>query len=132
MDADFPKENFGLNAINVEVIGGLIYVCLNSPAPDDIETVSDLLSPYLAPYQVAKTKIACQKDIIEACNWKLVIENNRGVPALRYQSPGTAGTTIQLRVLARGSIRIMLRLPNSASRIHWWKKNENGKDWSSL
>ena len=77
MEADFPKENFGLNAINVTVIGGLIYVCLNSPAPVDIETVSNLLTPYLAPYQVAKTKIACQKDIIEACNWKLVIENNR-------------------------------------------------------
>lgn len=77
MDADFPKEHFGLNPINVKVIGGLIYVCLNSPAPGDIETVSNLLTPYLAPYEVAKTKIACQKDIIEACNWKLVIENNR-------------------------------------------------------
>ena len=77
MDADFPKEHFGLNPINVKVIGGLIYVCLNSPAPDDIENVSNLLTPYLAPYEVAKTKIACQKDIIEACNWKLVIENNR-------------------------------------------------------
>ena len=77
MDADFPKEHFGLNPIHVQVIGGLIYVCLNSPAPGDIETVSYLLTPYLAPYEVAKTKIACQKDIIEACNWKLVIENNR-------------------------------------------------------
>ena len=77
MDAGFPKENFGLNAINVAVIGGLIYVCLNSPAPEDIDTVKSLLTPYLAPYEVPKTKIACQKDIIEACNWKLVIENNR-------------------------------------------------------
>ena len=77
MDADFSKEHFGLNPINVKVIGGLIYVCLNSPAPGDIENVSNLLTPYLAPYEVAKTKIACQKDIIEACNWKLVIENNR-------------------------------------------------------
>lgn len=77
MDADFPKEEYGLNRINVEVIGGLIYVCLNSPAPPDIEDVRNRLSPYLAPYQLANTKIACQKDIIEACNWKLVIENNR-------------------------------------------------------
>jgi len=64
MDADFPKEHFGLNPINVKVIGGLIYVCLNSPAPGDIETVSNLLTPYLAPYEIPKTKIACQKDII--------------------------------------------------------------------
>lgn len=77
MDADFQKEDFGLNTINVRVIGGLIYVCLDSPAPPDIEQVSAMLTPYLAPYDVPHTKIACQKDIIEACNWKLVIENNR-------------------------------------------------------
>jgi Rieske 2Fe-2S family protein len=59
------------------VIGGLIYVCLTAPAPDDIEEVRTRLAPYLAPYELSKTKIACQKDIIEACNWKLVIENNR-------------------------------------------------------
>ena len=77
MPPGFSKENFGLNPINVAVIGGLIYVCLSSPAPPEIEEVRNRLSPYLAPYQLPKTKIACQKDIIEACNWKLVIENNR-------------------------------------------------------
>ena len=39
MDPDFPKEDFGLNPIEVAVIGGLIYVCLTSPAPADIEEV---------------------------------------------------------------------------------------------
>jgi len=77
MNPDFQKENFGLNPIQVAVIGGLIYVCLSSPAPEDIKTVKNKLSPYLAPYDLPKTKIACQKDIIEACNWKLVMENNR-------------------------------------------------------
>ena len=77
MNPDFPKEDFGLNPIEVAVIGGLIYVCLTTPAPNDIEVVRAMLTPYLAPYAVPKTKIAYQKDIIEACNWKLVIENNR-------------------------------------------------------
>ena len=77
MSPDFPKEDFGLNPIEVAVIGGLIYVCLTTPAPADIEAVRIMLTPYLAPYELPKTKIACQKDIIEACNWKLVIENNR-------------------------------------------------------
>jgi len=77
MSSDFPKEDFGLNPIEVAVIGGLIYVCLTTPAPADIEEVRTLLTSYLAPYELPKTKIACQKDIIEACNWKLVIENNR-------------------------------------------------------
>lgn len=77
MDTDFSKEDFGLNPIEVAVVSGLIYVCLTSPPPSDIEEVRTLLTPYLAPYGVPKTKLACQKDIIEACNWKLVIENNR-------------------------------------------------------
>ncbi len=77
MPTDFSKENFGLNPIEVAVIGGLIYVCLTTPAPPDIEEVRTRLTPYLAPYELPKTKVACQKDIIEACNWKLVIENNR-------------------------------------------------------
>lgn len=77
MDPGFNKEDYGLNPINVAVIGGLIYVCLNSPAPADIEEVRNRLTPYLAPYDLPSTKIACQKDIIEATNWKLVIENNR-------------------------------------------------------
>ncbi len=77
MDAGFNKEEYGLNPINVAVIGGLIYVCLNSPAPPDIEEVRSRLTPYLAPYDLPSAKIACQKDIIENCNWKLVIENNR-------------------------------------------------------
>jgi Rieske 2Fe-2S family protein len=77
MEPGFPNEDFGLNPVEVTVIGGLIYVCLNSPAPPDIEEVRSMLTPYLAPYELHKTKIACQKDIIENCNWKLVIENNR-------------------------------------------------------
>lgn len=77
MNDDFPKEDFGLNPISVSVIGGLIYVCLSDNPPDDIAIVKEKLSPYLTPYDVPNTKIACQKDIIEACNWKLVIENNR-------------------------------------------------------
>jgi Rieske 2Fe-2S family protein len=77
MTPSFPKENFGLNPIEVAVIGGLIYVCLTTPAPVDIEEVRTRLGPYLAPYELPKTKIAYQKDIIESCNWKLIIENNR-------------------------------------------------------
>ena len=77
MEPGFPMEEFGLNPIEVAVIGGLIYVCLTSPAPSDIEEVRAQLTPYLTPYELPKTKIACQKDNIESCNWKLVIENNR-------------------------------------------------------
>ncbi len=77
MAPDFSKDGYGLTPVEVAVIGGLIYVCLSSPAPDDIHEVRNLLGPYLAPYQVSTLKIACQKDIIEATNWKLVIENNR-------------------------------------------------------
>ena len=39
MAPEFPTEDFGLNPIEVAVIGGLIYVCLTSPAPENIEEV---------------------------------------------------------------------------------------------
>ncbi len=77
MDSTFPLNEYGLNEINVEVIGGLIYVCLNPSAPANISRVKEILSPYLAPYSLKDTKIAFQQDLIESCNWKLVIENNR-------------------------------------------------------
>src|ERR1700712_497372 len=69
MAPDFCREDFGLNSIEVAVVGGLIYVCLTSPAPADIEEVRNRLTPYLAPYELPKTKIACQTDIIEKTNW---------------------------------------------------------------
>src|SRR3546814_17781982 len=35
------------------------------------------MEPYILPHQIHNTKVAAQVDIIEECNWKLTMENNR-------------------------------------------------------
>ena len=35
------------------------------------------IGPYLLPYQLHRTKVAAQVDLVEEANWKLVMENNR-------------------------------------------------------
>ncbi|EXJ11445.1 aromatic ring-hydroxylating oxygenase subunit alpha [Nitrincola nitratireducens] len=74
-------ESFDLNAhslkpVNVKVAGGYIFVCL-AETPPDIEEFTQSLEHYLEPYDTENLKVAVQSDIVEDCNWKLVIENNR-------------------------------------------------------
>lgn len=77
MDNELNCKNFSLSKIHLESIGGLIFVCLSNDPPQNISKVKSLLEPYLSPYDLKQTKIVAQTDIIEQCNWKLVIENNR-------------------------------------------------------
>ncbi len=35
------------------------------------------MTPYIAPHQLSQCKVAAQVDIVEDCNWKLTMENNR-------------------------------------------------------
>jgi glycine betaine catabolism A len=39
--------------------------------------VAARIEPYLAPYELGRTKVAHQVDIVEGGNWKLTMENNR-------------------------------------------------------
>jgi Rieske 2Fe-2S family protein len=73
----FDKEKFGLKSVQVRTVGGLVFICLAAEAPPDFDEVIDVLEPYLAPYELANTKVAHQVDTPEEGNWKLVMENNR-------------------------------------------------------
>jgi Rieske 2Fe-2S family protein len=63
--------------VRTRVIGGLIFVCLSDDAPADIAVFDETMTPRLEPYDLSRTKIAFETDIIENGNWKLAIENNR-------------------------------------------------------
>ncbi len=73
----FDPSCFGLKPVHVRVIGGLVYLCLAPEPPGDIDDVAARVAPYLAPHQLQRTKVAAQEDLVEAGNWKLVMENNR-------------------------------------------------------
>jgi glycine betaine catabolism A len=76
MPGDFDGAEFGLRPVHVEIVCGLVYVCL-ADEPPDIEAVRATVTPYLAPHQPERTKVAAVSTMIENANWKLVIENNR-------------------------------------------------------
>jgi glycine betaine catabolism A len=73
----FDRARFGLKPVHVRSVEGLVFICLAAEPPADFDDVAARIAPYLAPYQLRQTKVAHQVDIIEAGNWKLVMENNR-------------------------------------------------------
>lgn len=66
-----------LRAINVRVVAGLVFLSLAAVPPTDVDDFAATLTPYLAPHGLARAKVAAQVDLVEAGNWKLVMENNR-------------------------------------------------------
>jgi Rieske 2Fe-2S family protein len=75
--ATFDRSRFGLKPVHVRNVGGFVFICLADEPPADFADVAARLEPYLAPYEMGRTKVAHQVDIVEQGNWKLVMENNR-------------------------------------------------------
>ena len=75
--ATFDRSRFGLKPVHVRNVAGLVFICLADEPPADFDEVAARIEPYLAPYELGRTKVAHQIDIIEQGNWKLVMENNR-------------------------------------------------------
>ncbi|MEZ2353984.1 SRPBCC family protein [Caballeronia sp. RCC_10] len=76
MPAGFEREAYGLRPVHVAVVCGMVYICL-ADTPPDIARFRDAVTPYIAPHQPWRTKVAAVSTMIEDANWKLVIENNR-------------------------------------------------------
>ena len=75
--ATFDRSRFGLKPVHVRTVAGLVFICLADEPPADFDDVAARIEPYLAPYDLDRTKVAYQIDIVEEGNWKLVMENNR-------------------------------------------------------
>lgn len=76
MPPDFDRSGYGLKPVAAEVICGMIYVSL-ADEPTDLSRFRRAVTPYIAPHQPGRTKVAHAETIVEEANWKLVIENNR-------------------------------------------------------
>jgi Rieske 2Fe-2S family protein len=76
MPADFDGSGYGLKPVRVEVICGMVFVSVAADPPS-LERFRTAVTPYIAPHQPEKTKVAFVSTLVEAANWKLVIENNR-------------------------------------------------------
>jgi Rieske 2Fe-2S family protein len=80
--AEIMKECVGagthdLKPVALKNMAGLLYVCLSDTPPDDFDSMSAELTPYLAPHRIDRCKVAAQTEIVEQGNWKLTMENNR-------------------------------------------------------
>jgi glycine betaine monooxygenase A len=77
MGEGFERCNFSLKPVHIESLSGLLFICLAKNPPQDFAALRTAMEPYIAPHQIANTKVAFQKDIVEHGNWKLTMENNR-------------------------------------------------------
>ena len=94
MGPSFDPTQHNLLPIHVEVVCGLIYICL-ADSPPDFSRFKDAITPYLAPHEVERTKVAYQSRIVENANWKLVIENNRECYHCAGSHPELLGSIIE-------------------------------------
>jgi glycine betaine catabolism A len=76
MKDGFDPKQHGLMSAHVASAGGMIFVCVAEQAPD-FAPVRAMVEPYLAPFDLSTAKVAFESTIVEAGNWKLVMENNR-------------------------------------------------------
>lgn len=77
MGEDFDRSAHSLRPVHLQNLAGLLFICLADTPPADFADMRAAMEPYLLPHHLHDTKVAAQVDIIEECNWKLTIENNR-------------------------------------------------------
>jgi Rieske 2Fe-2S family protein len=76
MPDDFCKDDYHLRSVHVQVLEGLIFICLAESAPG-FSAIRKSLSPFVIPFRIDDAKIACIKQYSLRANWKLVAENFR-------------------------------------------------------
>ena len=87
MGDKFDVSQHKLKPVHLRNIAGLLFICLADNPPSDIDDMARAMEPYIAPHRVADCKIAKQIDIVEDCNWKLTMENNRECYHCRASHP---------------------------------------------
>ena len=74
MPADFDKAKFGLKAVSIEVIEGLVFISL-AKAPLSLEIARKAIVEAYAPYGWGSAKVAHREAYTVSANWKLAVEN---------------------------------------------------------
>jgi len=74
MEPGFDRAAHGLRRLRVRVLEGLVFVNFDVAAPDFGE-FERAMAPALAPYGLAKTRVAHRQNYPIASNWKLAVEN---------------------------------------------------------
>ncbi len=91
MPADFDNADHGLREVKIEIVAGVIYICLADDAPP-FETFRREMEALLAPHDLANAKVAHVESLTEYANWKLVLENGRECYHCQASHPELART----------------------------------------
>ncbi|MDE2150708.1 MAG: aromatic ring-hydroxylating dioxygenase subunit alpha [Betaproteobacteria bacterium] len=75
MPDGFCKEDNGLVPLHVRVHEGLIFLNMNPTLPPDFDAFLQAAAPVLAQQRLGDAKVAARRNIPNAANWKLVVEN---------------------------------------------------------
>ena len=75
MPASFNKGEYGLVPCRLEVVEGLIFLCLDEDAPADLNRSHGAFLPYLKLHGTAGARIAHHEQWTVKANWKLLYEN---------------------------------------------------------
>ena len=74
MPDDFDKSEYGLKAVSVDTVHGLMFVCFTDKPPSLEGAKKDLAEP-MAAFDFENLKVAAHKSYDIPANWKLSIEN---------------------------------------------------------
>ena len=74
MPDDFARSENGLHKVNVELLSGLIFVCLSESPPSLVSLRQDLKQTFEL-FGIKSMKLAEQKSYRIPANWKLAVEN---------------------------------------------------------
>ena len=74
MPDDFRREDFGLHAVSLDIVHGLMFIAFSDDPPSLEAAKRDLTEP-MAMFDFENLKVAATKVYPIAANWKLSIEN---------------------------------------------------------
>jgi Rieske 2Fe-2S family protein len=83
MGDDFNGDDYSLRSAHLEVVDGLVYVCL-ADEPPDFRLARETIGAFIRPHGLDRAKLCFQRDYTINANWKLILENNREC----YHCPG--------------------------------------------
>ena len=70
------RQRVRLAPVHCRTVGGYVFICL-ADEPPDFDSFERDVTPFLAPHGMDELKVAHVERLVEQCNWKLVMENNR-------------------------------------------------------
>lgn len=76
MPEDFDKSDHGLKPIRLELVEGVMFICL-ADDPPSFEDFRDKMAMFVRPHDLRNAKVAFESVLVEHANWKLVMENGR-------------------------------------------------------